>query len=85
MAIPALKGDGDGVEEAGVTEVGELAGTSVVVAVGQSKEVLGGRVVQPHARSAPVWTAYVAGASPHTHQPEPLAMAVQVFWGSAVW
>lgn len=73
-----------GVEGAGLTcVVWGLVGASVVVVIGQSNEVIGGKVVQSHARSVLVWMAYDAGESPHMHHPGPLAMAVQVFWGSA--
>ena len=83
--MPAFGGAGAGVEGAGLTVVGDLVGASVVVTVGQSNQVIGGRVVQPHTRSVLVWIAYELGESPHTHQPGPLAMAAQVFWGSASW
>ena len=70
---------------AGVDVVDDVVGFSVVVGVGQSNEVIGGRVVQALARSVLVWTAYVEGESPHMHQPGPSAIAGQVFWGSASW
>ena len=38
-------------------------------------------MVQPHARSVLVRTAYDLGLSPHTHQPGPLAMAAHVLRG----
>ena len=84
--MPAFGVGVGGIEEAGLTcVVWRSVGASVVVEVGQSNEVIGGKVVQPHARSVLVWMAYEAGESPHTHQPGPLAITVQVFWGSAAW
>lgn len=84
--MPAFGVGVGGVEGAGSTYVvWALVGASVVVIVGQSNEVIGGKVVQSHARSVLVWTAYDAGEPPHTHHPGPLAMAGQVFWGSASW
>lgn len=64
------------------------SGTTHGVGVGaeQSKLVVGGVVVQAQGCGAgDGMTAYVAGSVPHSHQPGPLAMAAQVFWGSAAW
>ena len=61
MAMPTL-GDGEGgVDDVGVVVVGGAVGGAVekgpLVAVGQSKCVVGGRVVQPQGRLALVWMA----------------------------
>lgn len=85
MAIPALGDDGGGVEGAGFAVAGGVVGVDVVVAAEQSNDVVGGGVVQPHARFVLVRTAYELGLSAHTHQPGPLAMAADVLRGSAAW
>ena len=51
------------------------------VGVGQSKVVVGGVVVQAHGSPTGIITYFAS--SPQSHQPSPLAMAAQVFWGSA--
>ena len=57
MAMPAL-GDGEGGwSDAGLVVVGGVVEMSPLVAVGQSKWVVGGRVVQPQGRLALGWTA----------------------------
>ena len=85
MAMPALGGVAGGIKGAGPGGAGGMVVTGVMVAAGQSNDVVGGKVVQPHNGSVLVWMGYELGESPHTHQPGPLAMAVQVFWGSAAW
>lgn len=85
MTMPAVgDGDGDG-EVVGVLATGGMLDVGVMVAEGQSKDVVDGKVVQPHTRSVLVCTGYGLGESPHTHQPGLLAMAAQVFSGSAAW
>ena len=55
--MPAL-GDGEGVvDDVGFVVVGGAVETSLLVAVGQSNCVVGGRVVQPQGRLALVCTA----------------------------
>lgn len=55
--MPAL-GDGEGGwSDAGLVVVGGVVEMSPLVAVGQSKWVVGGRVVQPQGRLALGWTA----------------------------
>ena len=57
MAMPGL-GDGEGgVDDVGLVVVGGAVETSPLEAVGQSKCVVGGRVVKPQGRLALVWTA----------------------------
>lgn len=85
MAIPALGGVVVVVvvEGVGLVVAGARSDADVMVAAGQSNDVVGGNVVQPHAGSVLACTGYEFGESPHTHQPGLLAMAAQVFWGSA--
>ena len=85
MAMPALGGVAGGVKGAGPVVAGGMVVKGVMVAAGQSNDVVGGKVVQPHSGSMLVWTGYELGEVPHTHQPGPSAMAVQVFWGSEAW
>ena len=55
--MPAL-GDGEGgIDDVGLVVVGGAVETGPLVAVGQSKCVVGGRVVQPQGRLALVWMA----------------------------
>ena len=91
MATAAVGGAAGGIDGAGFGRGDWVVGAGVVdegvgvAAAGQSNDVVGGRVVQPHARSVLVWTGYELGEPPHTHQPGPLAMALQVLSGSAAW
>lgn len=57
MAMPALGGGEEGVDGVGLIVVGDAVVTSPSVAVGQSKCVVGGRVVQPQGSLVLVWTA----------------------------
>ena len=83
--MPALGGVVVVVEGVGLVVAGMISGADVMVAAGQSNNVVGGKVVQPQSGSVLVCTGYELEESPHMHQPGPLAMAVQVFWGSAAW
>ena len=86
MAMPALGGVivvVFAVEGVGSVAADIILGADVIVEAGQSNDVVGGKVVQPHAGSVLVCTGYELGEFLHTHQPGPLAMALQVFWGSA--
>ena len=77
--MPAF-GDGEeGVDGAEMGVVGEILASRVLVVAGQSNCVVGGRVVQPQGRLVLVWTAYVLGEPPQTHQPGPFAMAAHEF------
>ena len=57
MAMPALGLGEGGLGIAGLVVVGGAVETSPLVAVGQSKWVVSGRVVQPQGRLALGWTA----------------------------
>lgn len=69
----------------GSTVAGSVMGAGVIVAAQLSNHVVGGRVVQPHARSVLVLKTYESEIPPHTHQSGPGVMAVQVWWGSTAW
>lgn len=85
MTMPAVRvADGD-VEDVRLLATGGMLDAGVMVADGQLKNVVGGKVLQPHSGSVLVCMGYELDESPHTHQPGLLAMAAQVFWGSAAW